>query len=279
MVRGVTAPPDSLTRLRPTPAHDPDRTHRAPEGWWTGSPQWIEPIPAAEPAETPRSASAPVGERRFTRKHVMVAAGVVLLAALVATYSLLSAKPSEPVPVAQPVPEAAPVAPGPGTDATPTPSVPARIRVHVTGAVNRPGVLELDAEARVIDAVDQAGGLTADAAPGQLNFAQPLADGQQIWIGTQAEPGGEVRSVAGEESGSGTPAPGADGGGGEAGLVNLNTAGQAELEELPGVGPTTAQKIITWREENGGFRSVEDLMEIRGIGEKTFAELAPLVTV
>ena len=61
--------------------------------------------------------------------------------------------------------------------------------------------------------------------------------------------------------------------------MNLNSASQAELEELPGVGPATAQKIITWREENGGFRSVEDLMEIRGIGEKTFAELAPLVTV
>ena len=134
----------------------------------------------------------------------------------------------------------------------------------------------------MIDAVDSAGGLTGDAAPGQLNFAQPVADGQQVWIGTHAEPGGEVRSPAEASQQPGQPGQsgpdGASSGDGQ-GLVNLNSASQAELEELPGVGPATAQKIITWREENGGFRSVEDLMEIRGIGEKTFAELAPLVTV
>ena len=228
----------------------------------------------------------------------MVMAVALLLAALLAAYSMLRAQPADPVPVAEPVPEATPVVPDAPVEGVPSgaasPTVPEVFRVHVVGAVHHPGVHELGPGARVIDAVDSAGGLTGDAAPGQLNFAQPVADGQQVWIGTHAEPGGEVRSPAeasqqpgqpgqsGQSGQSGQPGQsgpdGASSGDGQ-GLVNLNSASQAELEELPGVGPATAQKIITWREENGGFRSVEDLMEIRGIGEKTFAELAPLVTV
>lgn len=268
--------------------HDPDRTQRAPEFWWTGDPllpgepavepepenrrgggQWLEePITDPDPTEnTPR----------FTRKHVLVVAALVLLAALIAAYSMLRARTDEPVPVAEPVPAATPVEPAAGPAATSTPA--ATLRIHVVGAVRTPGVHELETGARVIDAVDRAGGLTPDAAPGELNFAQPLADGQQVWIGNRGEPGGEVRAPGVGDAPAADPGDGGGAPSGEGGPVNLNTAGAAELQELPGVGPTTAQKIITWREENGGFRSVEDLLEIRGIGEKTFAELAPLVTV
>lgn len=311
-----TGSDSALRRLRPAGPSDPDATRRASSDWWTGSPQWVDPIPLpaddinldddnlAEdngPDAAPRRSAGPL-----TGKHLIVLAAVVLVAALIAAYSLLSAKSQTPVEVsadpavtpALPAPASqAPVsqAPQPPPAAPTDPSaagsvpVPTGVRVHVLGAVHHPGVHELPAGARVIDAVDRSGGLSPDAAPGELNFAQPLADGQQIWIGTHADPGGEVRSPQAADPGSGA-APEAGSGPGDSGqpgssndaaggLVNLNTASQAELEELPGVGPATAQKIITWREENGGFTAVEDLMEIRGIGEKTFAELAPLVTV
>lgn len=299
---------NGLTRLTSTPARttDPDATRprgdraggdragggQGAEAWWTGTPQWTEPLPTSDP-DLSEAVEHDAGlASRFTRKHVMVVAGALLLASLLAAYSMLRAQPADPVPIAEPVPEATPVVPDAPVEGAPSgaasPTAPEVLRVHVVGAVHHPGVHELGPGARVIDAVDSAGGLTGDASPGQLNFAQPVADGQQVWIGTHAEPGGEVRSPAetsqqpgppGQSGQSGQSGPDGAASGDGQGLVNLNSASQAELEELPGVGPATAQKIITWREENGGFRSVEDLMEIRGIGEKTFAELAPLVTV
>jgi competence protein ComEA len=158
------------------------------------------------------------------------------------------------------------------------------IKVHVLGAVRRPGVVELSAGSRVQDALDRAGGLTASAHLGNLNLAQPLGDGQQVFIGR----GGD-RSEVREPDASLTRPPvaggadaGAPGGGSPAsppGPVDLNTATPEQLDQLPGIGPVTAQKILGWRQQNGRFHSVEELQEVDGIGPKTFADLQPLVTV
>jgi competence protein ComEA len=131
----------------------------------------------------------------------------------------------------------------------------------------------------VRDAIEAAGGLERDAAPGELNLAQVLADGQQIVIGTRQKPSGEVRESSGpgttDESGS----PSTDSGAGNRADVDLNRASQSQLEELPGVGPVTAAKIVAWREEHTRFSKVEELQEIDGIGPKTYAEIAPHVRV
>lgn len=166
------------------------------------------------------------------------------------------------------------------TLADPTPSTgsskqPSTIAVHVAGAVNHPGVVQLHAGARVIDAVEAVGGAVADADLDRLNLAAKVADGQRVYVAKvgQSDPG-----AAGD--GSGPAADGGDAGNGAAGgKVNLNTATEAQLEELPGIGPTYAQAIIAERQRRGGFSSVNDLRSVRGIGDKRFAELAPLVTV
>jgi len=155
----------------------------------------------------------------------------------------------------------------------------ATIAVHVAGAVNHPGVVELKAGARVIDAVEAVGGALADGDLDRLNLAAKVTDGQRVYVAKvgQADPGALGAS-------SGTAAvgdPASDGASGVAtgGKVDLNTATQAQLEELPGIGPTYAQSIIAERQRRGGFTSVNDLRSVRGIGDKRFAELAPLVTV
>jgi competence protein ComEA len=148
------------------------------------------------------------------------------------------------------------------------------IAVHVAGAVNHPGVVELRTGARVIDAVEAVGGALADGDLDRLNLAAKVTDGQRVYVAKvgQADPG-----AADDGSGTGTDDPAAGSGAGA--KVNLNTATEAQLEELPGIGPTYAQSIITERQRRGGFASVNDLRSVRGIGDKRFAELAPLVTV
>ncbi len=145
-----------------------------------------------------------------------------------------------------------------------------RLLVHVAGAVARPGVYELPEGARVADAVEIAGGAQAEADLDRLNLAAKVADGQRVGVPRKGEPLDDAGAMA---SGGGS----ADGSGG--GLVNLNTANLAQLETLPGVGPATAAKIVSYRQERGGFKSVRDLLNIRGIGEARFAELRDRVTV
>lgn len=139
--------------------------------------------------------------------------------------------------------------------------------VHVTGAVSAPGVYTLPSDARVDDAV-RAAGATAEADLSQLNLAQKLADGQKITVPA-------IGSVSGSEGTATTPADASSDGA----LVNINTASLEELETLPSIGEVRAQAIITYRETNGGFRTIEELQEVSGIGEKIFADVAPYITV
>jgi len=136
---------------------------------------------------------------------------------------------------------------------------PAVIVVAVTGRVHRPGLVELPPGSRVADAIEAAGGVLPDTDLSTLNVARKVIDGELISVG-----------VAGS-GGVSTP-------GGTA-LIDLNTATVAELDALPGVGPVLAQRIVAYREQHGGFRSVDELKDVTGIGEATFVELEPRVTV
>jgi competence protein ComEA len=137
--------------------------------------------------------------------------------------------------------------------------------VHVTGAVRRPGVYRVPSWARLDAAIQRAGGATARADLQGVNLAAKVADGQQVIVPAQV-PGGGATATAGEEAVPTSP-------GAVAGPISLNTATVEQLDQLEGIGPTTAQKILDWRKEHGGFRSVEDLQQISGIGPKRFESL------
>jgi competence protein ComEA len=144
------------------------------------------------------------------------------------------------------------------------------VYVHVGGAVHHPGLYEVPDGSRVFDAVQAAGGATDQADLDSLNLASKVKDGDKILVPARVEPGADP------------PPGGASAGGGAAsvgGLINLNSATLEQLDSLPGVGPSTAQKIIDYRTQHGGFRSVDELMEVPGIGPAKFAELKDQVTV
>lgn len=144
--------------------------------------------------------------------------------------------------------------------------VKAQVYVYVTGAVANPGVYLLDEGLRVCDAVEAAGGLTEDADASTVNLARVLSDGEHIALPTKAE----VETAL---------AQGSAGGAAASSLVNINTADASALETLSGVGSATAQAIISDREQNGPFSTIEDLMRVDGIGEKKFAKLKDSICV
>lgn len=148
--------------------------------------------------------------------------------------------------------------------------------VHVSGAVERPGLVELPAGARVDDAVQGAGGVTPEADLAAVNLARGLVDGEQIHV---PEPGESPPVALGDSDGGELAADGASGGADSDGPIDLNTAGPRELEELSGVGPAIAQRIIDHREKNGPFRSVDDLLEVSGIGPATLEKIRDQITV
>jgi len=154
--------------------------------------------------------------------------------------------------------------------ASPTSDTNGMVVVYVTGAVVAPGVRELPGGARVVDAVDAAGGLRPDADTARINLAAPLSDGERVYVPAVGEP-------------SPPPVPGDSGGAGASGAtggpVNLNDADEAALDALPGIGPATAAAIIQHRQQIGRFTSVEQLLDVRGIGEAKLEQLRPLVTV
>ena len=141
--------------------------------------------------------------------------------------------------------------------------------VSVVGLVARPGLVTLPSGARVAEAVEAAGGLLPEADPASVNLAAVVTDGQQVAVGVPAAPG------------SAPPGPGSAprAGRGAGGPLDLNTAGVAELDALPGIGPVLAQRIVDHRTREGPFTSVDQLDDVPGIGPSIAAELAGLVGV
>ena len=169
-----------------------------------------------------------------------------------------------------PQPPPAIVVSTPFPTATPPPTATlAPIRVHVSGAVREPAVYELAPGSIVLDALGAAGGPAAEADVDCINLAQELRDHQQVYVPCQGE-ANPPRLVSGGET---------DSGGTVGALIDINAASAAELEELPRIGPTMAQRIVEYRETNGPFAAVEDIQDVPGIGPATFEGLKDLVTV
>ncbi|WP_433439785.1 helix-hairpin-helix domain-containing protein [Nonomuraea sp. CA-141351] len=176
------------------------------------------------------------------------------LAAAVAAFFLWRSQPStEPLPVPTPI----------AAQTTPPPTALAKVTVHVTGKIRKPGVYLLPSGSRVTDAVTAAGGVSRGASTGSLNLARRLIDGEQIVVGAaagQAIPGSPITDPA-------------------TAVLDLNSATTAQLEQLPGVGEVLAARIIEFRDSHGGFTTVEQLREVSGIGPRKFDELKARVRV
>lgn len=181
-----------------------------------------------------------------------------------------TAKPIEIIPPPTDVPQ---------VTAAPTPEpTTGPLRVYVSGAVLNPAVYSLPPGSIIDDAVRAAGGFAAGADPVAVNLAQALVDGMQIYIPTLSEAVEAPPAISVPQP---TGAPGANRMGGITigGLININLATQADLEMLPGIGPTTAEKIIAYRDANGPFATIEAIMDVPGIGEGKFDAIKELITV
>lgn len=193
---------------------------------------------------------APVAPKPVTNRHVVLIGALLTAAAVLSAWWILSGE-SEKIsapPVAVEITESAP------------PQKSAEVVVDVAGKVKDPGIVTLPAGARVIDALRAAGGVDKGTDTTALNKARILSDGEQILVGIKPVGGIDGPNAAGNK-------------------INLNTATPSQLEELPGVGPVTASSIIRWREEHGRFSRIEELLEVKGIGPATLAELEAHVIV
>ena len=160
-----------------------------------------------------------------------------------------------------------------GVTGSQTPVSVPDIAVHVAGNVLKPGVYDLPGDARVVDAIRLAGGATAIADLNAINLANPLNDGQQVYVpavGEKVPPSSNGLSAGGDGTGSATNSVEYP--------ININSADAALLDELPGVGPATAQAIVTYRDQNGPFANVNGLEDVPGIGPAKVAALLGLAT-
>lgn len=215
------------------------------------------PQPIEVPAEQGRLGQA-LRSLRFSSLEIVVLA---LLGLLVAGGASAAWVRSRPIPMS--------LAPTSLVAPEPTASVAAAgtYWVHVVGAVRNPGVYELPAGSRAADAVRLAGGLGRHADLLGVNLARLVIDGEQIVV-PRRPPKGTVDDTTGSAANGST-----------GDKININTADQASLESLPGIGPALAQRIIEYRELNGPFSKVEDLTQVSGIGDKTLANLISYITV
>ncbi|MGD8193915.1 helix-hairpin-helix domain-containing protein [Herbiconiux sp. P18] len=253
----------------------------------------------ALPGVSARSESTqPVGPS--VRVRVGVGAAIVLVVAALVASVLITAltpvgattvvsdartsAPSPALPAAASGGASAPPAGGAAASGVPPSGGPVAggsvLLVHVLGAVASAGVYELPGGSRVVDAVAAAGGLLPTAEAGSINLARPLVDGEQLRVlavgeaPPEAAPPGAAAGGQGS-AGSGSAGPGPSGGA----LINLNAASEIDLDALPRIGPAMASRIVEYRSTNGPFTSVDDLLQVPGIGEKTLENLRPLVTV
>ncbi len=191
-------------------------------------------------------------------RRTLVVLAAILAGAVALTWVFASRQP-----MAQTAP-LAPIVTATNTSPTPTPSTSAvpDVVVEVVGKVRNPAVITLPRGSRVKDALEAVGGARAGVDTSDQNLARVLVDGEQIRIGLRP-------AVANPSVGS-SQSPG---------QIDINTASLEALQDIPGVGPVLAQRIVTFREQIGGFTSVEQLTDVSGIGEATFAQMKPLVTV
>jgi competence protein ComEA len=201
----------------------------------------------------------PFRERLDTLSRGEIAGLIVVLVAVLGGAGLWYAR-SLPKPVT--IAESGPGAAQPAVSPT---SSPAMLIVDVAGAVRTPGVYEFAEGERVVDAIERAGGPRPKADLSLLNLAAPLVDGTQILV---PKIGPAVTGVPGET------APGSS-----SGLINVNTASATELETLSGIGEVLAATIVEYRTQNGPFASVDDLLDVSGIGPATLEEIRDQVTV
>ncbi|RNL80348.1 ComEA family DNA-binding protein [Nocardioides marmorisolisilvae] len=199
----------------------------------------------------------------FAAQHLTVLVAVTAAVLVVVAWIRISASSEAvPVPRAKTSAPATPLADSPSAAS----SGAGPVVVDVAGKVAHPGVLTLPAGSRVVDAIRKAGGARAGADLTSLNLARVLVDGEQILVGVAAP--------------SAASSPAGTAGGGSAGApVSLNQATLEQLESLPGVGPVTAQKILDYRNAHGAFGSIDELLDVDGIGDKTLAQLAPHLTL
>lgn len=226
------------------------------------------------------------------RRGVLAMIGVGLLAALVTAVVVLwerpVAHPVPPLPSARPVeaegsePAKAPVLAASSTASEPERKPTPELVVSVVGLVHRAGLIRLPPGSRVADALTAAGGVREGADLTGLNLAQRLSDGDQVQVGAGAPDSGSHRYGSGTTSSgaaAGSPGSTADTDPASGAPLDLNTATEAELDALPGIGPVTARAITTWRETNGRFTDIEQLGEVDGIGPTRLAGLRQLVTI
>lgn len=214
----------------------------------------------------PGGARAVTEQRRLTVVALVI---TVVVAAAIVTAIVLSNR--------QPMAESAPALP-PAVNADPAQTTtaqpaPSWLVVSVVGRVARPGLVTLPGGARVADAVQAAGGVLPGTNDTTLNLARRLSDGEQIYVGIPAP----ANDTAGD-NGDGDNADDGSASSAAPAMVDINTASETELETLPGIGPTMAQRILTWRGQHGHFDSISQLRDVQGIGPGRYAKIAKLVT-
>lgn len=233
------------------------------------------PLPAGR--RVGAAARGVTGRGTVSGHHVAVLAVVLVCClALTAWWVVTGRAQSEPVSIpapAVPLPSASVPASAGATGATPDAVASqatsnATVIVDVAGKVRHPGIVTLPLGSRVVDALKAAGGVRSPVDLTVLNLARELVDGEQLLVGLAPAPDVPPSVAVPGVAPSGPVVP-----------INLNTATMVELDTLPGVGPVTAQAILDWRTEHGGFSSVDELLEVNGIGEATLADLRDLVTV
>lgn len=216
-------------------------------------------------------------------RRLVAGAASVIVACLVAW---LLMRPSHP-PVESVIPSVSGVS-------LPSPTMfesPVNVMVHVMGAVRNPGVFELSSTSRVVDAVRAAGGATGEADLERINLAQKIADTEQIFVPTRSQRKVRITVAPRHRSSTSTVSPSIPGAtptttlvpagnsGTASAKVNVNTASAEQLDTLPGIGPSIAKAIISYRTKSGNFKKVTDLMNVPGIGQAKFDAVRELVTV